>query len=85
MEVGVTVLDWGWVQQTCPVLQYLVSSIGKIMNVNHALAANLLTLNQPWIFSAPNIEGPPNIMVTPYLQYLGYTFIIMGTPDQYFS
>ena len=28
VEVVVTVLDWGWVQHTCPVLQYLVSSGG---------------------------------------------------------
>ena len=37
------------------------------------------------IFSAPNIEGPLNIIGTLYLQYLGYTFIIRGIPNQYFS
>ena len=37
------------------------------------------------IFSAPFIEGPPNIMGTLYLHYEGYTFIIRGIPNQYFN
>ena len=39
--MGVTVLDWGWVQHTCPVLQYLVSSVMLVMlNVDPALTSS---------------------------------------------